>query len=100
MQRCVADINLLILHFITTTTASGIINVMIIRIYLFIYFYLIHLVRHLFDPKLTLLVVNYAYYIFALFIAALLYLDGIAYASFYIFVIISFFKLEILFHRV
>jgi hypothetical protein len=88
VQRCVADINLLILDFLTTTTASGIINVMMIRFF----FYLIHLVCHLFDPKLTLLVINYAFYIFALFIVALLYLDGIAYASFYIFVIITFFK--------
>jgi hypothetical protein len=92
VQRCVADINLLIFYFIITTTASGIVNVMIIRFFFF-FFYLIHLVRHLFDPKLTLLVVNYAYYIFALFIVALLYLDGIAYASFSIFVIITFFKL-------
>jgi hypothetical protein len=35
VQRCVADINLLILDFITKTTASGIINVMIIRFFLF-----------------------------------------------------------------
>jgi hypothetical protein len=37
VHRCVADINLLILDFITTTAASGIIYVMIIRIYIFLF---------------------------------------------------------------
>jgi hypothetical protein len=38
VQRCIVDINLLILDFITTTTiASGIINVMIIRIFFFLF---------------------------------------------------------------